>query len=183
MMNPYELIEDYYRPGSKAHAILVRHSEQVAEKAVAIAERVRHLQPDIPFIHEAALLHDIGIVYTRASKIGCHGAHRYVAHGYLGRLEMDKRGFPRHALVCERHVGVGITAEEIRRYRLPLPARDMLPVSLEEKIVCFADKFYSKDSASGGEEKTLAQVIASLLPFGQDKADRFQEWAEFFDYR
>ncbi len=182
-MHPYEVINDYYQPGSKAHTILVRHSEQVAEKAVSIAERIRHLNPDIQFIQEAAMLHDIGIVYTRASKIGCHGAHRYVAHGYLGRLEMEKRGLPRHALVCERHVGVGITVEDIRRYHLPLPFRDMLPISIEEKIVCFADKFFSKDPVSDGEEKTLSQVIASLIPYGQNKADRFQEWATLFEYQ
>lgn len=179
-MNPYEVINQFYPLGSKAHTILTRHSELVAGKAVAIAERLSHLNPDIPFIHEAAMLHDIGVFYARAPEIGCHGDHPYVTHGYLGRLEMEKIGLPRHALVCERHVGVGITVADIEQHQLPLPLRDMVPISIEEKIVCFADKFFSKDVVANGREKSMQAIVASLKTYGRDKADRFQEWAKLF---
>ena len=57
---------------------------------------------------------------------------------------MRSEGYPRHALVCERHTGAGLSLEDIIAQNLPVPHRDMLPVSMEEQVVCFADKFYSK---------------------------------------
>jgi uncharacterized protein len=42
------------------------------------------------------------------------------------------------AKAIERHVGGGVPKEEAKR--LGWPARDFLPVTLEEKIVCYADK-------------------------------------------
>ncbi len=182
-MNPYELIDEFYPRGSKAHGILIRHSEQVARKAVAVAEGLaHHLDLDIPFIQEAAMLHDIGILYTRAPEIGCHGDQPYVVHGYLGGLELEKLGFPRHALVCERHVGVGISMADIKAHALPLPLRDMLPVTMEEKIICFADKFFSKDHTADNGEKSLPAIVAGLQAYGRDKAERFKEWAELFGF-
>ena len=47
-------------------------------------------------------------------------------------------------LVSERHTGAGITLENIVANNLPLPKREMVPVTIEEIIICFADKFHSK---------------------------------------
>ncbi len=57
---------------------------------------------------------------------------------------MRGEGYPRHALVCERHTGAGLSLEGIIAQDLPVPHREMVPVSLEEQVICFADKFYSK---------------------------------------
>jgi uncharacterized protein len=85
-------------------------------------------------------------------------------------------------LVCERHVGVGLSAEEIRCNRLPLPVRDMLPVSIEERLVCYADKFFSKnENERPPEEKPIDRIVDSLRPHGADKVARFLEWAALFD--
>lgn len=54
---------------------------------------------------------------------------------------MRKEGFPRHALVCERHTGAGMSLQSIIDQQLPVPHRNMVPVSLEEQVICFADKF------------------------------------------
>ena len=83
-MNPDDIIDEYYKPGSKAHDILVRHGENVARKAVAVALKVPHLNPDPEFIREAAMLHDIAIFLTDTPKLDCTGTHPYVCHGYLG---------------------------------------------------------------------------------------------------
>jgi len=45
---------------------------------------------------------------------------------------MISEGYPKHGLVCERHTGTGITLEMIIKNNLPLPHRDMVPVSMEE---------------------------------------------------
>jgi uncharacterized protein len=177
-MNPYDLIAEFYRPGSRSHRILVRHGEQVAEKALAVARRLARGDLNMGFIAEAALVHDIGVFLTRAPGIGCTGNHPYVCHGYLGRNLLDRKGLRRHARVCERHVGVGISIEEIIARALPLPRRDMRPVTLEEQIIAYADKFYSK----GGEaEKRVPEILRNLERYGADKAALFRSWVVRFE--
>ena len=179
-MDPEQLLSEFYTPGSKAYDILVVHSRQVAEKALEIAEHVGHLKPDTEFIWQAAMLHDIAIFMTDSPSLDCFGSHPYVAHGYLGRALLEERRLMQHALVCERHVGAGITKEDINAYRLPLPVRDMLPQTLEEKIICVADKFFSKDEASRHEERPLDRVIKIVKRYGDANLKRFMEWLDLF---
>lgn len=179
-MDIIKIIEKYYEPDSKAYYFLLHHSKLVTKKALEIAERVRELNPDFKFIEEAAMLHDIGIFMTYAPKIGCYGFHPYISHGYLGREILEKEGLPKHALVCERHVGVGLTIKDIEGNKLPLPKRDMVPTSLEEKIICFADKFYSKTENSLTKEKNIPEIREIISKFGNDKLKQFDEWIEFF---
>ncbi len=174
------LIRQYYPPATLAHEVLVRHSEAVAEAALRIAEKVAYLNPDTRFIEQAALLHDIGIFYTRSPSIGCYGEYPYICHGYLGRRLLEAQGLFDHARVCESHVGVGLTAREIVRQLLPVPARDMVPVSMEEQIICFADLFFSKTPPPAGTRHSAASITASLARFGQDKVDVFVRWLELF---
>lgn len=180
---PLEIIEQIYEPGSRAYRILVAHGQLVAEKAVKIAERVTHLNPDIDFIKQAALLHDIGMILTDSPKLGCHGQQPYICHGVLGRSLLEEHGLQRHALVCERHLGVGVTRTDIRKQRLPLPDRDMRPQSIEEQIICYADKFYSKNGKSAGKEKTVEKILKKLRKYGSDKVQRFQYWVDLFENR
>lgn len=178
-MDPFAVISDYYRPGSRAHALICSHGEAVAEKALQAADAVADRTPDRSFLFEAAVLHDIGIFLTDTPAIGCYGRHPYVCHGVLGRQLLGQRGLPRHGKVCERHVGVGISAADVRRQELPLPQRDMTPRSLEEVIVCYADKFFSKNGSTAAE-RTPAQVLEILARYGPDKAARFAEWLKMF---
>jgi len=176
-MNPIALIEKYYPPGSLAHRVLLRHSGRVAAKALSAARRLARRQPvDVEFVREAALLHDIGILFTKAPDLGCHGDLPYLAHGYKGRELLESEGLPRHALVCERHIGVGLSAAEIVANRLPLPARDMLPLTIEEEIVTYADLFFSKNPTENDRERTPAQVRDTLSRFGADKPAVFDAW-------
>ena len=176
IMDPIEILSEYYEPDSKLFDLLVAHGRQVAAKAVDAAERVPHLNPDLEFLQEASMLHDIGIFLTRASSLGCAGDHPYICHGYLGRELIEAIGFERHALVCERHLGVGITAEEIKIENLPLPVRDMVPVSIEELIISYADKFYSKTNGSANREKSVEVVKKELSKFSPERAERFEIW-------
>ena len=171
-----EILSEYYDSESKLFDILVEHGRRVAAKAIDAAKRVPHLNPDLDFIREASMLHDIGICFTRTSSLECEGKHPYICHGYLGRELLDSKGFKRHALVCERHLGVGLTAEDIMQQGLPLPVRDMVPVSIEELIISYADKFYSKSNGSAEGEKSVEAVKRELLKFGSEKAERFEKW-------
>jgi uncharacterized protein len=180
-MNPLALIEKYYPPGTDSHRILLRHSTQVAEKAVAVARRLEnHGSIDVSFVEEAALLHDIGILLTSAPRIGCLGDHPDICHGILGREILEREGLPRHALVCERHIGVGLTLEDIREQGIPLPMREMLPRTVEEEIVAYADLFFSKSTPAGNRERTVDEVRSSLFRYGEHKVIVFDAWHQRF---
>ncbi len=179
-MNPIEIIEKYYSPESLAYDVLIRHSRAVARKALDLAHQVEHLNPDLKFIEEAAMLHDIGIFLTNAPGIGCFGDAPYICHSVLGRELLEKEGFPKHALVCERHTGTGLSVEDIERQNLPLPRRDMLPITLEEQIICFADNFFSKNPKRLEEERSLKKIRKVMAKFGEDKVEQIDRWAAFF---
>ena len=143
-MNALAIINKYYSEENELKHILLTHSRSVADKALQIAVKHPELHLDTGFLEEAALLHDIGIFMTDASGIQCFGTHPYICHGYLGSELLMKEGYPRHALVCERHTGAGMSLQSIIEQDLPIPHRDMVPVSMEEQVICFADKFFSK---------------------------------------
>ena len=182
-MNPIDILAKFYDRHSKAFEILVEHGREVVEKALRAAEKVAHLQPDLNFIKDAAILHDIGILHTNSPGLGCHGKYPYICHGFLGRELLDSLGLPEYGRICERHVGVGISIDDIRSFHLPLPARDMVPISIEEQIICYADKFFSKNGKSRNKngEKSIDHIIESLKPYGADKVERFQKWVEMFE--
>lgn len=171
MMN---LIKKYYLPGSKGFQRLVGHSAQVAELAESVAERLAgNCDVDRQFVSEAAWLHDIGIFLTHAPAIGCYGKEPYLAHGILGAQLLNQESLPRHALVCERHIGVGISIADIRQQELPLPLRDMIPQSVEEEIVAYADLFFSKHRKGARSVKAVRDKLAR---FGAGKVAIFDNW-------
>lgn len=181
-MDPIDILAKFYDRDSKTFEILVDHGQQVAHKALRAAEKVAHLQPDLEFLNNAAMLHDIGILHTDSPGFGCRGKYPYICHGFLGRELLDGIGLPEYGLICERHIGVGISCDDIRNFRLPLPERDMVPVSIEEQIICYADKFFSKNAHGHKQngEKNVTRIIQSLEPYGQDKVARFRNWVEMF---
>lgn len=175
---PRQIFDRYYQPGTPLARTLWIHACRVRDKALAAAQYAGRLNPDSDFIAEAALLHDIGIFKTNAVRIGCHGREPYIRHGVIGRQILEKHGLPRHALVCERHVGVGLTIADIRTQNLPLPMREMTPVSIEETVICYADKFFSKSTPD--RELPLKAIVDELGRFGQDKVQLFLAWHEQF---
>lgn len=181
-MNPIDILAEYCGRGSKVFEILVEHGRQVAGKALTAAGRVAELKPDLYFIEKAAMLHDIGILQTASPMFGCTGKEPYIRHGILGRKLLENIQLPDTALVCERHIGAGISAEDVRRHDLPLPERDMLPVSIEEQLICYADKFYSKNGNGTdlGKEKPVDKILNGLAPYGEDKVNQFKKWHHTF---
>ena len=158
--------------------ILLTHSRSVADKALQIAGRHPELGLDLDFLYEGAMLHDIGIFRTDADAIFCFGDKPYICHGYLGADLMRSEGYPRHALVCERHTGAGLSLEQIIAQNLPVPHREMVPVSPEEQVICFADKFFSKTHLE--REKTVEKARKSLEKYGEAGLRRFDGWCEMF---
>jgi uncharacterized protein len=178
-VDPLLIIEKYYTKGSELYTVLVNHSEHVKNKALELATNLPELQLDTEFIAEATMLHDIGIYLCDAPRIYCHGSHNYIEHGYLGAEILRSEGLYKHALVCERHTGVGISLEMIVKNKLPLPHRDLLPVSNEEQIICYADKFFSKTKLN--ETLSLKQIRTNLTKYGETEVARFNVWNRLFE--
>ncbi|GHT15504.1 phosphohydrolase [Bacteroidia bacterium] len=177
-MIPVDIIKKYYQAGSELYEILLAHSFSVADKALYIAQLHPEMNLDKTFIYEAAILHDIGIFRTNAPDIYCFGTFPYICHGFLGSNLLKEEGLPRHALVCERHTGTGVSQADIIERNLPVPQRDMLPVSLEEQLICFADKFFSKTRLE--KEKPMDKVRKGLSKHGKESVNRFDNWCKIF---
>lgn len=174
-----ETIAEFYPQEPGLRQLLLTHSVCVAKKALEIADHYASENPDKiidrDFIAKASLLHDIGIQNCDAPDIYCFGQLPYICHGVEGSRMLAEKGLIRYAFVCERHTGSGLTAEEIEEEALPIPARDMLPVSIEEKIICLADKFFSKNPASLTREKSIDEVRKSISKFGDAPMQRLND--------
>ncbi len=179
MFDYQQLYDKYYPAGTRARDILERHSRSVCDLALAI-DHTLGLGIDPERIEVAAMLHDIGIFMTDADGIECHGSEQYIRHGILGADLLRVEDAPEWAaLVAERHTGAGISADDIRELNLPLPCdRVLMPESLLERLICYADKFYSK---SGDMKiKSLDRVRASMARHSQSTQRRFEQLHDEF---
>lgn len=175
-----EIIDKYYSGNAVLRHILVTHSQSVARLALQIASLHPELHIDTGFVREAAMLHDIGIVLTDAPGIECHGTEPYIRHGVCGAGLLRKEGVDeKYARVCERHTGAGLTLNDIVRQHLPLPHKDLVPETTEEKLICYADKFFSKTRLD--RQKTVEQAEMSLAKFGSGTIGRFREMRRLFE--
>lgn len=182
-MDFLRILQKYYDKNSDLYKILIVHSRMVTNKAMEVVKKLPNIIIDIDFVKEAIIIHDIGIYKTNKPEIGCNGKYEYICHGYLGADIMREEGYEKHALVCERHVGVGISIDDIQKGNLPLPFKNMVPISIEEQIICFADKFFSKNPNQLYKEKTIDEAIAEVSKYGQEKADKFNNWLKMFKYK
>ncbi len=164
-MEYLSIIYKYYPEDDELRRLLLKHSRQVADRCLEIVRKHRELPVDVQFLEEAAMLHDIGIVRCHAPSIHCHGKEPYLRHGPIGADMLRAEGFPRHARVAERHTGTGLPGYE--------------PETLEEQIVCYADKFYSKSRPD--RVLTVAETAESLEKFGHEGVLKFLSWAERFE--
>lgn len=190
-MDNFAVFSHFYPEDTPLRRMLLKHSTQVRDKALEIAklEKGRSLALNRKLIEDGAMLHDIGISQCHAPSILCEGQANYIAHGIIGaemlRLFLKEQGgqvagidLEACARICERHTGAGLTVQDIVTQKLPIPVRDFLPETLEEKLICLADKFFSKSGTM--EEKPLPAVIRSMEKFGPETLSRLNELIELF---
>jgi uncharacterized protein len=109
---------------------VIEHCQAVAALALQIAKQLeaKNYQVNMQLIEAGALLHDLGRSKT----------HK-VDHSIIGAEIAQEEGLPEEIiLIIKRHVGAGITPEEAQW--LGWPKDNYIPQTLEEKIVCYADK-------------------------------------------
>ena len=130
---------------------VIRHVEAVSDLAVDIAEAIRNrgYPVNVKLVEIGALLHDIGRSKT-------HSVH----HAVAGAEIAESFGLPQQVVsIIKRHVGGGITAREAKKLGWP---RDVyIPQTVEEKIVCYADKLV-EGSSRISIEKTIDKLSQDL---------------------
>ena len=187
-IDPCPIIDAFYPGESPLKTMLLVHSRQVCAKALAILDLPENqvLALDRELVRTGALLHDIGIGRCHAPGIFCTGDLPYLAHGIAGAAMLRQYGrehgldLEAFARIAERHTGSGLTREEIEREALPLPPRDFLPETPEEKLICLADKFYSK--SGNMQEKSMARVRQGMAKFGPAPLARFDALCQLFHW-
>lgn len=168
-----KIIDKYYPEGSALRDINLRHCRSVADLALKINSD-RRLGLDPEKVETAAMLHDIGIFLTDADGIQCFGTEPYIRHGILGAELLRREGFSEEiSRIAERHTGAGITADDVRSMNLPLPEKDFMPETLLERLICYADKFYSKTRLDSA--KSLDRVRQSMLRHSPETLARFDK--------
>ncbi|MDD4332816.1 MAG: HDIG domain-containing protein [Patescibacteria group bacterium] len=174
-VKPLEIIRKYYKPGTKLYHILITHSRKVAQRALQIAKNYQDGDLDLKFIEEAAMLHDIGVFLTDEPNIYCFGKEPFIKHGILGARILRKEGLRKHALVCERHIGVGLSRAAIIKQKMPLPKKDFLCQTPEEEIICLSDLFFTKIPSELDKEKKLSEIRKKYARYGRSEAARLEK--------
>lgn len=196
MINYTEIINKFYPEANKLRDILLVHSRGVADMALRIFDAHNELfdadriTAERDLVEAAAMLHDIGIINCNAPGIECYGTEFYICHGTIGArmirsldtsdktLGIDEATKEALARVCERHTGTGLTREQIVKQCLPLPHVDLIPETITEQLVCYADKFFSKTHPE--RIKTFEQAERSLMKFGEQGILKLRQWHEVF---
>ena len=140
---------------------VVRHVEAVSELAVEMARSIRKrgMSVDVDLVETGALLHDVGRSKT-------HSVHHAVAGAEIAK----SLGLPESVvLIIQRHVGGGIAGREARE--LGWPRGVYIPQTLEEKIVCYADKLI-EGSKRVPIEKTMKAFRKELPPTAAERIRR-----------
>ena len=55
-----------------------------------------------------------------------------------------------------------------------------MPLSLEEQIIAYADKFFSKDPEKWKQEKPFQAVAQQIERYGRRSLETFLSWAKKF---
>ena len=177
-LSPIEIIDKYYSDNEPLRALLLHHSRQVLSKAIHVCDSHPELKLDRKLVEEGSMLHDVGIFLCDAPRIHCHGTYHYLYHGVAGARLMRELGREDIARICERHTGTGLTDESFLSRGLVPPGGILAPQTLEEKVISYADKFFSKSHPE--RERTVEETMQSLRKFGEKDTKTFLEWVKMF---
>ncbi len=178
----FSIIRKYIKPTSPLFRIYLIHCILVTSKAIKIAKRLNLKKSQIRFIEEAGMLHDIGIVKTNIPEICCFGNKEYIQHGIEGSKILKKEGLLKHAKLVEKHVGYGISKKQIIKRQLPLPKKDLIPKTIEEKIISYSDLFFTKKPNLIWHEETWREIKKFFNRFKDEGyEERFNEWRKMFE--
>lgn len=168
--------------GEGANISLMRFSARAASGLKGITTplprfRPFERQPNITLAVAGALLHDIGAY--KVTKDGFSFDDSYIFHGLYGYIELHKAGFGEElALFAKNHTGSGISRQEVIKENLLLPPQDYLPLTVEQKVVAYADCFHTKSNPPAFI--SFDEAKKRIARFGKGPKARFEEMGEQF---
>jgi uncharacterized protein (TIGR00295 family) len=121
---------------------VLEHAKAVRKVALRIAKKIPNV--DKHLISVGCLLHDIG-------RFG-YWKKNPAIHGVRGAEILRKEGLNQYSYIAERHLGAGISKEDIKEQGLDLPLNDYIPVTKEEKIIAHADNLIKGDKEISAQE-------------------------------
>ncbi len=136
------------------------HSNIILEIALKLAKDLKSkkgIAVDISLLTTGTLLHDIGVYQCYSKEMNPDkNSKAYINHGFAGAEIITNEGFPDNVVrFAITHTGTGLTKEDIERENLPYEKIDYIPITLEEELLCYADKFHSKYPSFSSYEKQL----------------------------
>ena len=143
---------------------VINHCKAVTKLALETANvlKERGLKIDSALVEVGALLHDIGRSKT-------HTVH----HAVVGAEIAKSAGLPDSVIsIIKRHVGGGIIASETKK--LGWPEDVYVPITLEEKIVSYADKLI-ENSKRIPIEIAIEKLSRELNPEAVDRVRKLYE--------
>jgi uncharacterized protein len=145
-------------------AKVINHCKAVTKLALETANILKEkgLKINSELVEVGALLHDIGRSKT-------HTVH----HAIVGAEIAKAAGLPDSVvLIIKRHVGGGITPREAKK--LGWPKDVYMPITLEEKVVSYADKLI-ENSKRAPIEATVKRLSGELIYEAAERVQRLYE--------
>ena len=165
-----------HAPSPEVFESVFSHCQIVCEIAEELISK-SDIQCDVELVKSGALIHDIG-VYKLTDKEGVEDRKNYIRHGIEGYKILKDEGFPESLCrIAERHTGVGISRDQIFANNLPLPPKDYIAETIEEKLVMYADKFHSKNPDNFNSFESYRTFVRR---HGEESVKKFEELAILF---
>lgn len=150
---------------------VINHCKAVTINAIKAAKKIQSkgIKVNLQLVEIGALLHDVGRSKTHS-----------VDHAVIGADIASRAGFPESVIsIIKRHVGGGITQFEAKRFGWK---NDIyIPITIEEKIVSYADKLIEKSKIAPIENTINKLINEKKIDAAKRVRDLFEEINHLID--
>lgn len=169
-MTGVEALHRKYAANDRAYELVYTHCKIVADIALEAVER-NNLTIDKDLVYLACILHDIGTYVLYIPELDTFQKDGYQQHMLIGAAILESEGLPPEVVSAVRtHVLMGVSAQEIKQRNWKLPYVDFRPETEIGELLCYADRFHSKQPQFNHPER-FVEHLSKDLP-GQ--AQKFQ---------
>ena len=171
-----EEVHNRYAQNEHVLNLVYGHCQIVVEIALWCVDQ-NNLDVDKELLVAACLLHDIGTYAIFDAKGLDDNEHNYKQHAVFGAALALEEGFDiRVADAIRTHLLMGLSQKEIVDSGFGMPQKDYFPATIEARLLCYADRFHSKQPTFNAYEPFLAK-LSKVLP---EQAEKLRQSAEEF---
>lgn len=165
-----------YAPNQHVYDLVYSHCKIVAEIASWCSANAG-TEVDKKLLESAALLHDIGSYVFFDDKGEDLNRRLYPQHAILGAKILADEGIDEAITkIVESHILLGLSKQEIIDFPWPLPERNYEPQTVEGELLCYADRFHSKQPTFND----FGTFLKRLMPGLPLQAEKFELWSKRF---